>query len=57
MNTRFAGRPMSIPLAGEMLGRIFGGAGQPIDGLGPIYAEEVRDINGNAVGQLYFVKE
>ncbi len=52
VNTRFAGRPMSIPLAGEMLGRIFGGAGQPIDGLGPIYAEEVRDINGSPINPV-----
>ena len=52
VNTRFTGRPMSIPLAGEMLGRIFSGAGAPIDGLGPLYAEEIRDINGSPINPV-----
>lgn len=56
VNTRFSGKPMRIPLAEEMLGRIFNGAGQPIDDLGPVYAEAVRDVNGspiNPVGRTY----
>ena len=39
-----------------MLGRIFNGAGKPIDGLGEIVAEEYRDINGeplNPVSRVY----
>ena len=51
-STRFTGKPMSIPLAQEMVGRIFNGAGQPIDGLGPLYAEEVRDINGSPINPV-----
>ena len=52
VNTRFTGRPMMMPLAGEMLGRIFSGAGQPIDGLGPLYAEAERDVNGSAINPV-----
>lgn len=29
-----------------MLGRTFNGIGEPIDDLGPITVEEVRDVNG-----------
>ena len=35
--THFTGKPMDIALSHEMLGRIFDGAGRPIDGLGEIY--------------------
>lgn len=40
----------------EMLGRVFSGAGRPIDGLGDIYAEKSADINGqplNPVSRVY----
>lgn len=52
VNTRFTGRPMRLALAGEMLGRIFNGVGQPIDGLGPVYAEEERDVNGSPINPV-----
>lgn len=41
-NTRtvFSGRPLEIPLAPEMLGRVFSGAGKPIDGLGAVFPEK-----------------
>lgn len=45
-HTRFTGRPMEIALSEKILGRTFNGLGQPIDGLGPICAEEYRDVNG-----------
>lgn len=54
--TRFEGKPMELALSGEMLGRIFNGAGKPIDGLGDIAAEKYRDINGsplNPVSRTY----
>lgn len=50
--THFTGRPMDIALSKEMLGRIFDGAGRPIDGLGEIYPEERRDINGSAINPV-----
>ncbi len=54
--TRFLGKPMELPLSTELLGRIFSGAGKPIDGLGDIYAEKYGDINGkplNPVSRVY----
>ena len=45
-HTRMTGHPMEIELSEEMLGRTFNGIGIPIDDLGPITAEEVRDVNG-----------
>lgn len=55
-HTRFQGHPMELPLSREVLGRIFDGAGRPIDGLGEIFPEERRDINGspiNPVSRVY----
>ena len=54
--TEFEGRPMELPLAPEMVGRIFNGAGRPIDGLGEIFPEKSKDINGapiNPVSRIY----
>ena len=54
--TRLLGHPMELPLSMEMLGRVFSGAGRPIDGLGDIYAEKSADINGqplNPVSRVY----
>lgn len=45
-HTRLTGHPMEIGLSEEMLGRTFNGIGEPIDALGPITVEEVRDVNG-----------
>ena len=47
--TRFMGKPMTIALSGEILGRVFDGTGRPIDGLSEVYAAERRDINGAAI--------
>ncbi len=54
--TRFLGKPMEMPLSPEVLGRVFNGAGRPIDGLGEIFAEKTADINGkplNPVSRSY----
>ena len=45
-HTRLTGHPMEIGLSEEMLGRTSNGIGEPIDDLGPITVEEVRDVNG-----------
>lgn len=50
--THFTGKPMDIALSREMLGRIFDGAGRPIDGLGEIYPQERRNINGSAINPV-----
>lgn len=54
--TEFTGRPLEMPLSKEILGRIFNGAGKPIDGLGDIFPEKYKDINGeplNPVARTY----
>ena len=54
--THFTGKPLEMPLSDEILGRVFNGAGVPIDGLGDIFAEKYADINGkplNPVSRTY----
>ena len=48
----FEGHPMELALSKEMLGRVFNGAGRPIDGLGELYPEEKRDVNGMAMNPV-----
>lgn len=51
-STHFTGKPMDIALSKEMLGRVFDGAGRPIDGLGELYPDERRNINGSAINPV-----
>ncbi|MCL2518253.1 MAG: V-type ATP synthase subunit B, partial [Oscillospiraceae bacterium] len=54
--TVLSGRPMELSLAPEIMGRIFGGSGKPIDGLGDVYPVMTRNINGlpiNPVSRVY----
>jgi V/A-type H+-transporting ATPase subunit B len=54
--TTFTGKPLEIPLSRDVLGRVFNGAGRPIDNLGYIYPEKYADINGkplNPVSRTY----
>ncbi len=54
--THLLAHPMVLPLSTEILGRTFDGSGRPIDGLGDIYPEQTRDVNGspiNPVSRLY----
>jgi len=50
--TRFTGRPMEIKLSEEILGRVFDGMARPIDGMGEVYAECRRDVNGKAINPV-----
>ncbi|MEG0664198.1 MAG: V-type ATP synthase subunit B [Clostridia bacterium] len=55
-STMLTGHPVELALSSEILGRIFSGAGKPIDGLGEIYPEKSADINGlpiNPVSREY----
>ena len=52
VSTHFTGSPIELPLSGELLGRIFTGAGEPMDGLGPVYPALRRDINGSAINPV-----
>ncbi|MCH5203302.1 MAG: V-type ATP synthase subunit B [Oscillospiraceae bacterium] len=53
-NTRtvFTGKPLEIPLSTEILGRVFSGAGKPIDGMGEIFPEKMGNINGRALNPV-----
>lgn len=54
--TRLRGRPMEMPLSPEILGRVFDGAGRPIDGLGDIFPQKRMNVNGtpiNPVSRVY----
>lgn len=50
--THFTGKPMDMALSREMLGRVFDGAGRPIDGLGELYPDQRRNINGSAINPV-----
>lgn len=43
---RFLGHPLTIPVSKSMLGRVFNGLGEPIDGLPEPIAPEWRNVNG-----------
>ena len=40
---RFLGHPLQLAVSGDMLGRVFNGMGQPIDGGPAILADEYRE--------------
>ena len=50
--TSFLGHPLELALSPDILGRIFDGAGKPIDGLGPIFVRSKRDINGSPLNPV-----
>lgn len=53
---RFLGRSMELGVSGDMLGRVFDGLGNPIDGGPEILPKERRDINGlpmNPAARVY----
>ena len=52
VSMRFSGKPMELALAPEIVGRIFNGAGEPIDGLGSVYPEKFADVNGSAINPV-----
>ena len=52
VNTSFRGEGLKLSLSRELTGRIFTGAGQPRDGLGPVRADERRDVNGSAINPV-----
>ena len=50
--TSFRGHPMEMPLSPELLGRIFNGAGEPIDGFSPDFADKRADNNGQPLNPV-----
>jgi V/A-type H+/Na+-transporting ATPase subunit B len=49
---RFLGHALTIPVAREMLGRVFDGLGRPLDGGPPPLAEHWRDVNGEPINPV-----
>ncbi len=45
----FKGNSFQIPVSKEILGRVFNGKFDPIDGLPPIFSKELKDINGSPI--------
>ena len=50
--TILKGKPLSIKLSLDMLGRVFDGTGKPIDGLGNIVSNIERDVNGSSINPV-----
>lgn len=46
------GKPLTLKLSEEMLGRVLDGTGKPIDGLGEIRTDLERDINGSPINPV-----
>ncbi len=54
--TKFTGHPVEMSLSKEILGRTFNGSGRPIDGLGEVFVDVKKNINGfplNPVSRVY----
>lgn len=51
-HTKLTGHPMEIALSEEILGRVFNGLGQPIDGLGNIISKVHKDVNGQPLNPV-----
>jgi V/A-type H+-transporting ATPase subunit B len=49
MSVRFTGETMKIPVSDELLGRVFNGSYQPLDGLPRILSTDIRDVNGGVI--------
>ncbi len=49
---RFTGKPLEIGLSEKMLGRVFNGAGKPIDNLFDIIPETYRNVNGESLNPV-----
>ena len=49
---RFLGRPLSLDVSEDMLGRIFDGMGKPKDNGPEILADKTVDINGEAINPV-----
>lgn len=53
------GHPLSIKVGEELLGRVIGGLGQPIDGKGPLWTKEERPVYHKATSPFkrHMIKE
>ena len=49
---RCKGQTLKLPVSIDILGRVFNGMGDPIDGGSPVVAEEYLDINGEPINPV-----
>lgn len=49
---KFTGSTLNLPVSSDMIGRMFNGSGEPIDGGPPIRAEERREIDGTPINPV-----
>jgi len=49
---RFMGKPFTLEVSEEMIGRVFDGLGRPIDNDIPIIPKDYLDINGEAINPI-----
>lgn len=55
---KMTGHPVEMALSKEILGRIFNGSGQPIDGLGDVYVDEKETLTAIHLTQFHvFIQE
>jgi vacuolar-type H+-ATPase subunit B/Vma2 len=54
-HVEFTGASMKLPVAEDMLGRIFNGSGNPIDKGPKVFAEDYLDINGLSMWRVRLV--
>lgn len=52
VKTELKGKALQVKLSEKVLGRIFNGIGEPIDGLGELESYVERDINGQAMNPI-----
>jgi V/A-type H+-transporting ATPase subunit B len=48
----FTGSSFNIQISDDVLGRMFNGAFEPIDGLPPLFSSDIRDINGSPINPV-----
>jgi len=49
---RFMGRPFTLDVSEDMIGRVFNGLGRPLDDGAPFIPEKQLDINGEAINPI-----
>lgn len=49
---KFTGTTLQLPVSSDMIGRMFNGAGQPVDGGPPIRPEDYREIDGKPINPV-----
>lgn len=51
-HTKLTGHSLEIAVSEDVLGRTFNGIGRPIDNMGPVVAEVLKDVNGKPLNPV-----